>query len=44
MLAGAEMAKVGQGTGRRPGIRAFAEVTPELRHPLLRNQNTYQSE
>jgi len=43
MLAGAETDKVGQGTGRSPGIRAFAGITPESRHPLPKNQNTYQS-
>jgi hypothetical protein len=42
MPAGAETTKVGQGTGRRPGIRAFAGVTPGSRYPLLRNQNAYQ--
>jgi hypothetical protein len=42
MLAGAETDKVGQGTGRSPGIRAFAGITPESRHPLPKNQNTYQ--
>jgi len=42
-LAGAETAEVGPGTERRPGSRVFAGVTPEPRHPLLRNQNAYQS-
>jgi len=41
-LAGAEKTEVGQGTERRPGSRAFAGVTPELRHPPPKNQNTYQ--
>jgi hypothetical protein len=42
MLAGAETAEVGQGTERRPGSKAFAGVTPEPRHSLLRNKNAYQ--